>query len=188
MKLRVLKCPECRGDLEIEEGRSFCYCQYCGCKITLEDEEQKVAINKHINVTKNITHTNRRFDDAEMLRETNKEKEDKRSWIALLVLLIVALGLMLGPMLKIEIDNRIAQDSGKIHAGNCDDLVGEDYNVVRAHFETAGFTDIELIDLDDSGIAFWTDGKVEMISLGGDASFQSTDWFEPNTKVVISYH
>lgn len=188
MKLRVLKCPECRANLEIEEGCSFCYCQYCGCKITLEDEEQKVTINKHINVTKNITHTNRRLDDAEVLRETNKAKEDKRVWIALIIMAIIGLGIPFGMMLKMDIEEKIAQNAGKINAGYYRELVGEDYETVQAHFEAAGFTNIELIDLNDSGIAFWTNGKVEMISVGGDTSFESTDWFEPDTKVVISYH
>ena len=32
------------------------------------------------------------------------------------------------------------------------------------------------------------DGKVKNISVGGDTSFDSGDWFDPNTTVVISYH
>ena len=67
-------------------------------------------------------------------------------------------------------------------------MVGEDYKTVEAHFRAAGFTNIELIDLDDAGIAFWNEGKVETISVGGDTSFDSLDFFDPNTKVVISYH
>lgn len=67
-------------------------------------------------------------------------------------------------------------------------MIGEDYKVVVAHFEAAGFTNIELIDLDDSGIAFWKSEKVEMISIGGNTDFETTDWFSPDTKVVISYH
>ncbi len=46
MKLKVLKCPECRANLEIEEGRTSCFCQYCGCKIILDDEKQETTINK----------------------------------------------------------------------------------------------------------------------------------------------
>ena len=58
----------------------------------------------------------------------------------------------------------------------------------RTALQAAGFTNIELIDLDDSGLAFWTEDKVDTISVGGDTSFESTDWFDPDTKVVISYH
>ena len=67
-------------------------------------------------------------------------------------------------------------------------MIGEDYKVVVAHFEAAGFTNIELIDLDVSGTAFWKSEKVEMISIGGNTDFETTDWFSPDTKVVISYH
>lgn len=188
MKLRVLKCPECRANLEIEEGRTSCYCQYCGCKIILDDENQEVTINKNINITKNITHTNRSIDDAEVIRETNKAKEDKRGWIALIVCAIIGIGIPLGMMLKFDVEEKIARNRGKINAGFYRDLLGENYETVQAHFESAGFTNIELIDLDDSGIAFWNDGKVKTISVGGDTSFESIDWFDPDTKVVISYH
>ena len=44
------------------------------------------------------------------------------------------------------------------------------------------------IDLNDSGIAFWTDGEVVTISVGRDTDFESVDWFAPDTKVIISHH
>ena len=67
-------------------------------------------------------------------------------------------------------------------------MVGEDYKTVEAHFESAGFTNIELIDLNDSGVTFWNNEKVESISVGGNTRFNSSDYFQPDTKVVISYH
>lgn len=59
---------------------------------------------------------------------------------------------------------------------------------VEAHFEATDFIDIGLIDLDDAGISFWKNGEVETISVGGNASVDSADRFEPDTRVVISYH
>ena len=85
-------------------------------------------------------------------------------------------------------DESEADKQGKISAGYYKDLIGEDYQAVEAHFRAAGFTDIELIDQDDSGLAFWKDGKVTLISVGGNTSFSSTDYFSPDTKVIISYH
>ena len=35
---------------------------------------------------------------------------------------------------------------------------------------------------------WWNDGEVTMISIGGDAKFGSSDYFDPCTPVVISYH
>ena len=98
----------------------------------------------------------------------------------LLIPVVIFLGLF--------INKSVSQQEGKISAGFYRDLIGKDYETVEAHFESAGFTNIELIDLNDSGVAFWNEGKVEIISVGGDTSFKSTDYFPPETKVVISYH
>lgn len=89
---------------------------------------------------------------------------------------------------KTEKDAQIAMAEGRIQAGYCSDLIGKDYKTVEAHFKAAGFTNIELIDLKDSGLAVWDNEKVESISIGGNSDFDETDWFEPDTKVVISYH
>lgn len=186
MKLKVLKCPECRANLEIEEGHTSCFCQYCGCKIVLDDEKQEYTINKNINVNKTIH--NRYTDDADVIRAKNEASKDSRDFKQVLVIMGI---LFLIPALifgGLFLNKTINQGQGKISAGYYKDLVGEDYKTVEAHFKAAGFTNIELIDLNDSGIAFWNDGKVATISVGGDTDFESTDWFAPDTKVIISYH
>lgn len=106
MQLCVLKCPECGANLEIEEGRTFCYCQYCGCKIMLDDEKEEKTINKNINITKNVTHTKRYVDEAEIIKATNKEKENKRSWIALIVCMVIAIGIPFGMLTKFDIEKK----------------------------------------------------------------------------------
>ena len=85
--------------------------------------------------------------------------------------------MILGIFLGFYINKVVAQHEGKINAGYYKDLIGKDYETVEAHFEAAGFTNIELIDLDDSGLAFWNEGKVDTISVGGDTDFESSDWF-----------
>lgn len=40
MKLVSLKCPECKADLSVEPGCKQCFCQYCGTKIIIDNEEQ----------------------------------------------------------------------------------------------------------------------------------------------------
>lgn len=46
MKLISLKCPECKADLNIEEGRKICYCQYCGTKILIDDNSSTNTYRK----------------------------------------------------------------------------------------------------------------------------------------------
>lgn len=82
MKLHVLKCPECNSNIEIEEDRSFWYCQYCGCKILVDDEV--TTINKNIN--RNSIYTKRYINEAEIIKERSRAKGDK-----LVVILIVAI-------------------------------------------------------------------------------------------------
>ena len=74
-KIIQLKCANCGADLKIEEKREVIYCQYCGTKMLLDDENE---------------HTYRYIDEAEIKRaETEqmvklkelelKEKRQERS-------------------------------------------------------------------------------------------------------------
>lgn len=188
MKLRVLKCPECGANLEVEEGRTSCYCQYCGCKIVFDDEKREMTINKNIQVTKNISHSKRYINEADIIRAKSAASKDSRAFKQVMILWGVLLLIPIAISFGLFLNKFIAQSEGKLNAGYYKDLIGQSYETVVAHFEAAGFTDIELIDLDDSGIAFWNNGKVEMISVGGNTDFETIDWFSPDTKVVISYH
>lgn len=74
-----LKCPRCGADLSVENDREILYCEYCGAKIVLTDENT-FTINKSI----------RKIDDAEIARaeterivqmhkiEMEKEQEKKK--------------------------------------------------------------------------------------------------------------
>lgn len=192
MKLRKLTCPNCDGELELKTDKetSSVFCPYCGQKFFLDEEQKVYKINKTVNVNKNI-HT-QHTDDAEIIKAQLKDKEDRRAVLVLAVGFGVSFGiLLLMAVLESAIpyfNGLISESQGKVNAGYYGDLIGEDYETVEAHFEAAGFTDIELVDLNDAGLAFWSEGKVDMISIGGDTSFDSNDWFSPDTTVVISYH
>ena len=187
MKMKTLKCPSCGASIDVDiQGRNSVFCSYCGQQIQLDDEKREFTYNKNVNVTK--TMHKRYTDDADVIRaqtEAKKDKNDLITFAAIMGAFALMAALILGVPALIKAGN---ESSGNISAGYYRDLVGEDYKTVEAHFRAAGFTNIELIDLNDSGIAFWNEGKVETISVGGDTSFDSYDYFDPNTKVVISYH
>ncbi|MEG0528595.1 MAG: hypothetical protein RR531_13875 [Longicatena sp.] len=92
LKLLVLKCPECNANLEIEEGRSFCFCQYCGCKIIFDDENKNVTFNKNVNINKNSTYTERYINEAEVIKEKTKAKGDKLIVIFLAIMFLLGFG------------------------------------------------------------------------------------------------
>ena len=198
MRLRKLTCPNCGGMLEmkISDNSNSIFCPYCGQQFFVDDEKKTYTINQNININKNIKIDknihNRYTNDADVIRAKNKEKENKREWIAAILMplvgIIILICLVVIPSMLDDYHENREKSEGKISAGYYDNLIGKDYETVEAHFRSAGFTNIELIDLDDSGLAFWKAGKVETISVGGDTSFSSSDFFFPDTKVVISYH
>ena len=159
---------------------------HCDLSAAEQQRRKQLAYNKNVNVTKTVH--KRYTDDADVIRAKTEAGEDKRwliTFAAIMGVFALMIGLLLGVPALIKASN---ENAGMISAGYYQDLVGEDYKTVEAHFKAAGFTNIELIDLNDSGIAFWNEGKVETISIGGDTSFDSYDYFAPDTKVVISYH
>jgi DNA-directed RNA polymerase subunit RPC12/RpoP len=188
MKLHKLTCPNCNGSLNIEiaEDTTSVFCPYCGQKFFLDEEKQEYTINKNINI--NRTYYKRYTNDADVIRAKNEGNKGSREFKQVLIIFGILLLIPVLIFTGLSFNEKANRSQGKIGAGFYRDLVGEDYKAVEAHFQAAGFTNIELIDLDDAGIAFWTEGEVETISIGGVTDFDSTDWFDPNTKVVISYH
>ena len=186
MNIKTIECPYCGASIEVDiQGRDSVFCNYCGKQMALKDEN---SITKNININKDIKIHKRYTDDADVIRaqtEAKKDKNDLITFAAIMGALALMAALCLGVPALIKTGNEI---SGNISAGFYRDLLGEDYKTVEAHFSAAGFKNIELIDLNDAGIAFWNEGKVETISVGGDTSFDILDFFDPNTKVVISYH
>ena len=191
--MKKVVCPCCGARIEADmNGRDSVFCTYCGCQISLYDNRSEYTINKNINVNKGIrvdkAIQHRYTDDAKILKERNRAREERTTWIILAVMMAVLIGFG-AIMASIErIEEPKAQKEGKISAGSSSSLIEQDYRTVVANLEAAGFTNIEVIDLNDSGLAFWNDGKVETISIGGNTSFGSSDYFYPDTKVVITHH
>ena len=63
-----LKCPNCGGELQVQSDREFCFCQYCGTKILLSDENKKTI---NLNIDQKIT--NHIIDDAEVIRAKTED-------------------------------------------------------------------------------------------------------------------
>ncbi len=54
--------------------------------------------------------------------------------------------------------------------------------------ETAGFTNITTIDLEDAETLNVQDGSVESVIIGGLSDFKDRNYFDPNVPVVVAYH
>lgn len=191
MKKVVCPCCDARIEADMNE-RDSVFCAYCGCRISLYDNRSEYTTNKNINVNRNITVDkaiqHRYTDDAEILKEYNRERKEKRTSKMYVITLAVCISILLVVSGVEKIEEHRAEKEGKIRGVSSSSLIDQDYKTVVANLEAAGFTNIEVIDLNDSGLAFWNDGKVETISIGGNTSFSSSDYFYPDTKVVITHH
>lgn len=66
---------------------------------------------------------------------------------------------------------------------------GRDYESVVEAFEENGFTNIQLVELDDLVTGWLTkEGEVESVSVDGDTGYSADTWYPNNVEVIISYH
>lgn len=157
-------------------------------------------------------HINREIDEARIKEaESNREiklkeleyNEKKRKWDRLddlfdflpLILIFGFIGIFaLGICIYNYIDDKNSmelsaqmQEQGLICAGSYSDYLRMNYKAAVAQIEACGFTNIETYDQNDAGL-FDDDDTVSSISIDGDRYFDKSDYFEPNAKVIISYH
>jgi len=131
---------------------------------------------------------------AEIKKAQRKRfKSNPLLWIAIpiFVVLLIPLIVLLGPHIKDAIkssENKQLIEQGYISAGEADDYSGMDYNTAVTKLKALGFTNIELIDLDDSFLFIKKDEAVESVTINGSSSFEENDYFPPTAKVIVSYH
>lgn len=182
MKLKVFKCPECNATLDIDENRKTCFCSYCGAKIVVDDEKVEYTYTKNINKTTKIV------DESKIVESNNKRNSEKSTNIMITVMLLILIMIPVSIFGVEYFKEKKEVQQGKVQVGSYEDLIGKDYKTVEEHFKSAGFTNIKLINLKDSGIKFWEKGEVETISIAGNNKFYSEDYFFKDDEVVISYH
>lgn len=98
MKVISLKCPECGASLSIEEGRTQCFCQYCGTKIMLDDERSYTKTIHTIDDAKiRQAEINREIQLKKMEMEENKEKRSRLVLVFKVIFSVILVGIaMLG--------------------------------------------------------------------------------------------
>ncbi len=198
MKLHKLSCPNCNGVLDLNvENKEYIFCPYCGQKFFLDDEKKEYTVNqninikKDININKNITSTNRYIDDAEVEKVRASLKKEKMDNLIVIFIMIFFAIMAIFCFWMGDSGERAAEkakEAGLISAGDSDDYEGENYELVVEQLKTLGFENISAVDLDDAGIALWKSDKVESVSVGGDTSFSSDDYFESDEAVIVKYH
>lgn len=197
MKLEKLTCPNCNAtlDIKINSGQDSIFCLYCGQGFLVDDGKKEITINKNtksqVNINKNIHINNRITNDAEVLKARAKVYNQTYPFVVFFTLIVLMLGLFCFLNLEIkkeELEKEQAISEGKIHAGSSKDYIDKKYDAVVEQLEELGFSNIATVDLKDAGIALWKNKKVESVSIDGDTSFFSSDFFDKDAKIVVSYH
>jgi len=159
--------------------------------VFLDDEKKEHTIN----INKNINHTKRTVNEAEILRQQNESakikqdaKDQKWAWLVLIGIMVFSLGSLFFIDYKDDKAAEAAIAEGKISAGFHGDYEEENYQVVQKQLEVLGFTNIELIDLENAGLFKNKKDTVETVSIDGYSVFQESDYFGTDAKVIISFH
>jgi len=98
MKLISLTCPNCNANLDdIDSSRPFCYCQYCGTKIALDDG----TIRKETHIYDEAKIKETESSERVKMREMDIEREHSKQMNAILkyVLIFAAVLFVVGIVL-----------------------------------------------------------------------------------------
>lgn len=98
MKLISLTSPNCNANLDnIDPSRPFCYCQYCGTKIALDDgtirKETHIYDEAKIKETESSERVKMREMDLE--REHSKQMNEILKYVLIFAAVLLAIGLIL---------------------------------------------------------------------------------------------
>lgn len=213
----TIKCPECSADLQIEDGRDYAFCTYCGARVMIAND------NEHI--YKMIDEA--RIKQAEtdrMVRMRELDMDEKTSiskkvlvviWltvsIALVVVGMIGLGFnkedmgIMSLILGINVAlwgamGLFANDSKKKKKRKANedevtittammDCVDYHYNKAVILYKNAGFVNVNAIPLHDlTRFNQKKDEMVESITINGNDDFEEEEVYPKNANILITYH
>lgn len=98
MKLISLTCPNCNANLDnIDPSRPFCYCQYCGTKIALDDgtirKETHIYDEAKIKETESSERVKMREIDLEC--EHSKQMNEILKYVLIFAAVLFVVGIVL---------------------------------------------------------------------------------------------
>ena len=93
MEVHQLKCPNCNANLEIEDDLDTFFCKYCGTKIIIDGQsDATIKAKADIKLAeKDIERQRMKYD----FEERQKERDIKKFYLDLLVVLLIGAMMML---------------------------------------------------------------------------------------------
>lgn len=98
MKLLSMTCPNCNGSLDnIDPNRKYCYCQYCGTKILIDDEVNRRETHIYDEAKIKETESTERVKMREMdvKRERSKQMNEIIKYALIFAAVLLVVGIVL---------------------------------------------------------------------------------------------
>lgn len=210
IKLNSLKCPECAATISVEEGRTQCFCSYCGAKIAITNENEFVYRN---------------VDEADVKRaETDRtiklhkmkfhEKMTKTKLVIGLISGILGILFFIIGVISDESDSDLSftiigmfllfaslmsfigskDENDDIEGGikipsSVLNYEKKNFAAVQAILLSAGFKNVQCIPLNDLTMGLLKrSGSIESITINGKEIYSTSKKFSPDASIIISYH
>lgn len=217
ISLVSIKCPQCGADLSVESTREFSFCQYCGTKVMLNNE------NEYIYRTIDEAGIKQAETDRIVkLRQLDMEEKSNFSrktlivaWLAATAILILigiigftidnegmgmcmlfamcvgmwgGIGLFMGDNKKKKAHIAVGANEVAITEAMTE-CTERNYNSVVMLFKGAGFLNVTTVPLNDLNMFNQKkNGQVEEVTINGNNEFEEGDIFLKNSNVLITYH
>jgi len=216
MKTKIdLTCPKCGATLSVASGRDTLFCEYCGAKILLNDENTytirnideaklKQAETEQIAMLKKFEMAEKRAEAAQKKLKLKIKASIILAVVGTIMLIIGFLGwvdmfslLGLCPIMGIAYiwfvgnDSNDSDDLGdrvKVPS-SVSDFETKNYTAIEAILKSAGFKNVKCVPLNDLTMGFIKKpGMVASITINGHEITSGGKKFSPDASVVISYH
>jgi len=195
MTINVI-CHQCSHSVPVDTNNVLTYCPYCGQGMLYSAQDVTSIVAAQNSAARAQQRTQR---TAQAM--AYKDRKDKRDNAMMLFLFAVALILIFVPTIILNINSenekneqeRIEQEhlaKSEIKLSiSADDLKGKNYEDVVLIFESAGFTNIDIVPEEDLVFGWLTeDGEVESVTINGSDDFSSGDWYHKEAVIKIIYH
>ncbi len=216
IKTIALTCPNCGSNLSVEEGRTFTYCEYCGTKVMIHDENTQTIHTIDEAAIKRAE--NERYAQEMQIQLQERERKMRGrflvGWIGTVLLCVTLvvigaltdvdalliffpIGFLLGVggiaylLYRKKMDMRRNPTD---RTAGVNEIVahaaGRKVETVRQELLLLGFSNIQMIPLNDLPpmMSLLLNGTVKGLSIDGERELWEGQLFSENAKVTITYH
>ena len=189
MKIKSVKCPNCKKSIKINSNSSDIICEYCDTHIYVDDDASKVE--RLFNVfTKSMDRSKEKNEEPiiEVARiNLEKIKLEKKYEQNILKWGIILFIMMMG---VISIMAHYEEEDTRIEIPfTLKEVRKEPFQIIEQQLKDAGFTNINFIKIEDLKFGlFKSDNDIETLTVNGSEDFIEGERFEPNAKIMIYYH